>query len=301
MLKIKQKAMGKNIDKELLFCIAVLAIPLLQFIIFYIIVNFNSFLMAFQEATFNFGEVSYRFAGLDNFKRLWKDLTETTNMLGALKNSIITWFLTSLMGISISVIFSYYIFKKGWGGSFFRLILFLPSILPGILLAAIFQSFMDSVLPALFDIDPVFVLGEGTAFPMALVFSLWFGFGMQVLLYNGTMEQISPSVLEAAQLDGASHLVELWKIVIPEILPAVGTFLIAGIATIFTNQAGIYGFHGPYAIDYEGEYTLGYWMYTMVQKGEANYTYASAVGLCCTMIALPVTLAVKKLIVRKDA
>ena len=301
MLNTNPKTKGKKVDKELLFCIAVLAIPLLQFLIFYIIVNFNSFLMAFQKATFNYGEVSYSFAGLDNFKELWKDLTETNVLRSALKNSLITWFFTSLMGISSSVIFSYYIFKKGWGGSFFRLILFLPSILPAILLAAIFQSFVDTVLPKLFDINPLFVLGEGTAFPMALVFSLWFGFGMQVLLYNGTMEQISPSVLEAAQLDGATPIIELWKIVIPEILPAIATFLIAGIATIFTNQAGVYGFHGPDALNYEGEYTLGYWMYTKVQGGESNYTYASAVGLCCTMIALPVTLLVKRLLIRKEA
>ena len=54
MLKTKLKTKSKKIDKELLFCIAMLAIPLVQFIIFYVIVNFNSFLMAFQKATFNY-------------------------------------------------------------------------------------------------------------------------------------------------------------------------------------------------------------------------------------------------------
>ena len=300
MLNLKGQTRGKKVDKELLFCIAMLAIPLLQFTIFYVIVNFNSFLMAFQKAEFDYGKVTYRFIGFDNFKELWTDLTQTNVMRSAWKNSLKTWFFSSLVGISLAVILSYYIFKKGWGKSFFRLILFLPSILPGILLMAIFQSFVDSVVPELLDRNPIFILGEGTAFPMSIVFSVWFGFGMQVLLYNGTMEQISPSVMEAAQLDGATPLIELWNIVIPEIIPAVGTFLIAGIATIFTNQAGTYGFFGPDAINYEGEYTIGYWMYTKVQAGETYYPYASAIGLCCTMIALPLTMLVKKMVVRKE-
>lgn len=284
----------KKIDKELVFCLLMVAFPVLQFIVFYIIVNFNSFLLAFQRFNGDLAEVKYSFVGWENFKTLWIDLTETTNMRAALKNSLITWFFTSVVGITVAVAFSYYIFKKGWFGSGFKLILFLPSILPIILLVAVFQIFMDTIVPELFDKNPLFVLGEGTAFPSAVFFTVWFGFGTQVLLYSGSMAQISPSVLEAAKLDGASPLVELWKIVIPDIVPAISTFLIAGIAMIFTNQANLFGFHSGSALDYEGEYTLGYWMYAMVQKSEQNYPYVSAVGLCCTAIALPLTFAVKK-------
>lgn len=284
----------KKIDKELVFCLLMVAIPVLQFVVFYIIVNFNSFLLAFQRFNGDLAEIKYSFAGWENFKTLWVDLTQTTNMRAALKNSLITWFFTSVVGITVAVVFSYYIFKKGWFGSGFKLILFLPSILPVILLVAIFQIFMDTIIPELFDKNPLFVLGEGTAFPSAVFFTVWFGFGTQVLLYSGSMAQISPSVLEAAKLDGASPFVELWKIVIPDIVPAISTFLIAGIAMIFTNQANLFGFHSGSALDYEGEYTLGYWMYAMVQKSEQNYPYVSAVGLCCTAIALPLTFAVKK-------
>ena len=284
----------KKIDKELVFCLLMVALPVLQFIVFYIIVNFNSFLLAFQRFNGDLAEVKYSFAGWENFKTLWIDLTRTTNMRAALKNSLITWFFASVVGITVAVVFSYYIFKKGWFGSGFKLMLFLPSILPVILLVAIFQIFMDTIIPELFDKNPLFVLGEGTAFPSAVFFTVWFGFGTQVLLYSGSMAQISPSVLEAAKLDGTSPLIELWKIVIPDIVPAISTFLIAGIAMIFTNQANLFGFHSGNALDYEGEYTLGYWMYAMVQKSEQNYPYVSAVGLCCTAIALPLTFMVKK-------
>ena len=200
------------------------------------------------------------------------------------------------MGSTLAVIFSFYIYKKGWMSKTFRLILFLPTILPALLLGAIFQIFADSIIPELFDMNPLFVLGEGTAFPAALFFTIWFSFGMQILIYNGSMEQIEPSVMEAAKLDGASPVVELWFIVLPAIIPAIGTFLITGVATMFTNQVNLFGFHSSAALNYEGEYTIGYWMYTMTVKSESDYPYISAVGLCCTMIALPLTWLVRKLV-----
>ena len=285
---------GKKTDGELIFCLLMIALPVIQFIVFYIIVNFNSFLLAFRRFNGDMADVKYSFAGWDNFKTFWIDLTQTTNMRSAIKNSLTTWFFTSVVGITIAVIVSYFIFKKGWLASGFKLVLFLPSILPAILLVAIFQIFVDTIIPEVLNVNPLFVLGEGTAFPAALFFTVWFSFGTQVLLYCGSMAQISPSVLEAAKIDGVSPIIELWKLVIPEILPAISTFLIAGIATIFTNQANLFGFHSTYALEYEGEATLGYWMYAMTQKSEQNYPYVSTVGLCCTAIALPLTFLVKK-------
>ena len=164
------------------------------------------------------------------------------------------------------------------------------------LLGAIFQTFMDTIIPNLMDRVPLFALGEGTAFPTAMFFIVWFSFGSQILIYNGTMSQISPSVIESAQLDGATPLIELWKIVLPEIMPAVGTFLIVGIAGLFTNQANLFGFHGTGAKDYEGEYTIGYWMYVQTLGTETEYPYISTIGLCCTLIVLPMTWGVKKLV-----
>ena len=297
--QVRAKA-KKKIDGELIFCLLVIALPVIQFIVFYIAVNFSSILLAFQKFNGDLAETKYSFAGLENFQRLWTDLTQTTNLLEALKNSLITWFFTSVVGITIAVIFSYYIYKKGFLGSLFKLVLFLPSILPAILLVAIFQISMDTILPEILGINPIFVLGENTAFSAALFFTVWFGFGTQVLLYSGSMSQIDPSVMEAAKLDGASPMVELFKIVVPEIVPAISTFLIAGIATIFTNQANLFGFHSVHALDYNGEYTIGYFMYAMVQKSENNYAYVSAIGLCCTAIALPLTYLVKKVLAKVD-
>ena len=154
----------------------------------------------------------------------------------------------------------------------------------------------------LFDAPKVLEAAPDIRFTAVVFYTVWIGFGTQILLYTGTMEQISPAVIEAGQIDGVTPMKELWYIVIPEVIPTIGTFLVAGVAGAFMNQANLYNFYGQTASS--DNYTLGYYMFSMVQKnielgyGEAFYPYASAVGLCCTLLAVPPTLLLRKFFAR---
>ena len=293
----------RKFDKKLIFYIVCFALPVIQFLIFYVGVNFQSILLAFQK--YDGKTTSFYFDKQDlwvNFKKLFEELTETNTLLIALKNSLILWGATSIIGTVAAVFFSYYIYKQKGTGRFFRFILFIPSILPSILLAIVFTLFTGDVIPVLFDAPKVLEATPNIRFTAVVFYTVWIGFGTQILLYTGTMEQISPAVIEAGQIDGVTPMKELWYIVIPEVIPTIGTFLVAGVAGAFMNQANLYNFYGQTASS--DNYTLGYYMFSMVQKntelgyGEAFYPYASAVGLCCTLLAVPPTLLLRKFFAR---
>jgi ABC-type sugar transport system permease subunit len=293
----------RKIDKKLIFYIACFALPVLQFLIFYIGVNFQSILLAFQK--YDGKATSFYFDKQDlwvNFQRVYEELTETETLLISLKNSLILWGATSIVGTVAAIFFSYYIYKQKRTGRFFRFILFIPSILPAILLAIVFKLFTGDVIPVLFDAPKVLEAEPSIRFAAVVFYTVWIGFGTQILLYTGTMEQISPAVIEAGALDGVTPMKELWYIVIPEIIPTIGTFLVAGVAGAFINQANLFNFYGQTASS--DNYTLGYYMFSMVQKntdlgyGEAFYPYASAIGLCCTLVAVPPTLLLRKFFAR---
>ena len=138
-------------------------------------------------------------------------------------------------------------------------------------------------------------------FIVVIFYNLWVGFGTQVLLYSNAMEQINPSIIEAGQLDGAKPMREFFSIVLPEIIGTVLTFMIASIAAMFMNQANLFNFYGPW----DGTYplTLGYYMFTLVQINSSGYgyawfPYASALGLCCTLVAIPLTILFRNLSAR---
>lgn len=294
---------------ELIFYICLVALPLLQVAIFYFYVNLNSFAMSFQTYDTLAGKFSWD-PEFTNFKRLWMELTQPTLASSILWksfiNSVWIWVLTALFGRILAILFSYYIYKKWVFDKMFKFFLFLPSVLPGILLVIVFKFFANEAIPGyfleLFDktINPL-LIGSKSLMPTIYFFNIWASFGGQILIYTGSMDQISPEIIEAGQVDGVKPYQELFLIVVPMILPTVATFMVASVATLFTNQASLYSFFGD-NVDFEN-YTIGYYLFELVNKtgnGKSMYTYASALGIVCTLIALPLTMLVRRLLEGKE-
>ena len=202
--------------------------------------------------------------------------------------------------------FSYYIYKKWVLGKTFKFFLFLPSVLPSILLVIVFKFFANDAIPGYISeltgktIDGLFI-GKNSLMPTVLFYNVWVCFGAQLLIYTGAMDQIPPEIIEAGKVDGVSSTREFFSIVVPMILPTVATFVIANVATLFTNQANLYAFFGD-KVDY-ANYTIGYYLFELVNaegNGKSMYTYASALGIVCTLIAFPLTMLVKKLLSRGE-
>ncbi len=294
------KIRRKGDKSELIFYCLLVALPLLQICIFYFYVNFNSILMSFQKYskvtdtfTFDFGV---------NFSEIWYDLTKQTILLDALKNSIVVWIFTSGVGTFLSILFSYYIFKKWLGAKMFKFFLFLPTVLPSILLVGVYNFFVTDAVPGYMEeifnvkIQPLF--SYKSVLPPVIFFNVLTCFGAQLLIYTGAMDQISPEVLEAGQVDGVTSTREFFSIVLPMILPTISTFIVASVATLFTNQANLFSFFGSSGVNLTtNDYTLGYYLFMLVERdGESSYTYASALGIICTFIAFPLTLFVRWLL-----
>ena len=98
--------------KDLIFCLCVIAVPALQFAIFYIGVNFNSILMAFQKYDNSTIPAKYVWNGVANFKTLFNDLANSTEIHFAFKNSLLVFLVNVGVGTTLSLVFSLYIYKK---------------------------------------------------------------------------------------------------------------------------------------------------------------------------------------------
>ena len=300
-MAIKNKANRfKANRRKLLFYIIIMAYPIAQFCIFYIGVNFNSILLSVKQ--FNYDTGKYSFYGFKNFIDVFNNIRDLEYLKIAFKNSFIAYFWGLIFNGAFTLVFSYYIFKKCWASSFFSVILYLPSIIPSIALIIIYKYFCENAIPELassvFNHSMGGLLSElDTLFPALLVFGLWCGFGGKMLLYSGTMGGVDGSMLESAQLDGVNAFQEFFLIIIPSIWPTITTFVVVGIAGIFTNQLGIYGFFLTNA-EYQS-YTVGYYLYRNTLVGTiADYPYLAAFGLFLTAITLPIVLITRKLLTK---
>lgn len=288
--------MAKNVctnkkKKDLIFCLLLLALPMMQFAIFYIGVNINSLVMVFQryEVDMQTGLGAYTFNGFKNFETMVKQIYYDGIFLRALKNSFIAFVLVTLVGITLALVFSLYIFKKQPGSSAFRVFLFAPSILSSVVTVTMFRYFVEDVLPLIFHLEQGLLANTDTKFGTILFFTVWIGFGTQVLMYSGAMNALDPSIIEAAHLDGASPAREFFSIILPLIFPTLQTFLVTGVAGFFINQVNLLEFNGLWA---EARYmTVGYYLFKNAQSASAGeLPLLATYGVCLTLIAAPLTL-----------
>lgn len=296
---------SKNISRrgDLLFHSLLLVWPVLQFCVFYIGVNFNSFRLAFEGMN---GKPTFEwFANLFDPAQYYFDI-----ILTAFLRSLKYYAISTVISVPLALLFAFYIYKKHFGSKFFRLLLFLPSILSSMVMVVLFNRFVNGALIAVIqDINPSFTkisLFSGAEGYDAYVifFNILIGFGTTVLIYSNSMGEISPEVTEAAHLDGANTLQEIFHIVLPSIYSNISVFIVTGLATIFVNQYNLFSFFKD-GVTNGG--TLGYYIYLNVSSVAQDiadpsnalvYHQFSALGLVLTAITIPITFLVRYLLRR---
>lgn len=300
------KNKGKiGLKSDRLFYCLILIFPVLQFIIFYIGVNLNSFLLAFKNIEL---DDNYHYVitfGFEGFRKAF-DLLKDPEMAHIVEISFLSYFIKTAVSVPLGLLFSYYIAKKLFGAKFFRVVLFLPSILSAIVMVTLFRYFVDNAIPAMIEditgqegVLSLLSMSDNVQYATIMFYNLWIGFGVSVLMYANAMSGIDPSVLEAAKIDGATAFKEFWHITMPSIFSTLSVFLIAGVAGIFTDQLNLYSFYG--GDPQVANKTFGYYMFFMTNSGAINndmtkYPMLSAFGLMMTAVAVPLTFIVKRLL-----
>lgn len=296
----KKDFKDKKKREQILFYASFAIIPILQFIIYYIIVNFRTVVFAFQQYDVYTG--SYGFIGFKNFIEVFAQISQGGVIAIAVKNSLLLYGVTLLIGTTFALVFSYYINKKFLGSSVFRIILYLPHIMSNVSVVSIYKYFVDVGVPFVYlnvfgkEIAPL-LADSGTQFYTIMFLSVYLSFGNNVLIYTSSMSAISESVVESAQLDGVTKVKEFWYITLPMIFPTFVTFIVGGLANIFVNQMLLYDF---YAATAEKKlYTLGYYMYREVQQGGPDvYPHLSSIGLMLTVLMTALTFGIRHLMLK---
>lgn len=289
--------MQKTFNKDLIFYIVMLAFPVLQFCLFYIGVNGRSFLFSFQKISYDSTWTRVTEFSLDSIKLAFEELTGP-NLGPVLGTSFLAFVCTYFIGTTLALLFSYFIYKKLPMGNFFKVILFLPSIISGIVVASIFMSFFDNTYSEFAETQGL-LTNTDTRLPMVIFFNIFVGFGTSVLMYSNAMSGLSQEVIEAGRIDGCNQFREFFHIVLPGVFPTLTTFTITSVATIFTNQLALMSFYSTSVATENNLPTIGYVLYVRtLQAGDemTQYPFLSAIGLLLTLVAVPLTLTVKTLL-----
>ena len=297
VVQLSKKRNKKKINwKRLLFIWGMLAIPLIHFAIFFVYVNIDSVLMSFQK--FNVSEMTFEWT-VDNYARFWRELTSPT--MHSLRNAILnsTLFgLNDILLVLISLVLSYFFFKRIRGRSFFRIIFFLPSII-SIVIYTMAYKFMfqqntgpiNQLIKAFGGEPPMWFNEEKLTLLLVMVYCLWVGTGYNILIFGGAMANLNSEVIEYAKLDGVGMFRELFQIILPMIWPTLSVAFLGSVTTVFTLFIQVQLLTlGSSTFSVK---TIAHIINTSV---DTNPEWAATVGICFTLVAAPIIIGVRKLI-----
>ncbi len=293
---------NKRVDKKLLFYSICISIPVLHFLIFYVYINFNSFLLAFRQYEFTSQGISYTSAHFKNFAAAWKNLTTYDTRIW---NSLLYLVINFGVSTPIILLMSFYIYKSRLFSGFFKVMLFMPQILSAVVFGLIYKCLTNDVYLALFpNAENNLLLDLDKAKLAVIFFNLVMNLGVNMLMYTSAMSGVNKSLVESAQIDGCTAMKEFRYIMLPMIYPTILTLGIVTLARLFTDQYNLYTLYQNMAPS--NVPSIGYFLYLQANQpadnalvGQANYLsypVLSAYGIILMAIILPITLGLRYLL-----
>lgn len=214
-----------------------LMIPPLIYLIVFHYVPMYGLIMSFQDFSFRKGYLGSEWVGLEHF--IW--LAKNPAFINAFFNTLQINLLRILLGFPAPIILAILInevrltyFKRT-----VQTLSYLPYFISWVVLAGIFNDLLardygavNHFLAAL-GLPRVDFLQDARVFPVTLVVSeIWRTVGWGSIIYLATISTISPTLYEAAEVDGASRLAQIWYITVPSLYPAMVVVFLLSIGNV---------------------------------------------------------------------
>lgn len=163
-----------------------------------------------------------RFIGLENYQQMLADPI----FWKAMSNNL--WFALGTIptSIALALLMAVWVNDRITGRTLVRMAFFTPTILPMIAVANIWLFFYAPDYGLIDQFLSLFGLGgnnwlgnRDTALWALIAITVWKEAGFFMIFYLAGLQQISPTLLEAADLEGASYWQRLRRVVIPLLMP----------------------------------------------------------------------------------
>jgi putative aldouronate transport system permease protein len=222
-----------------------MALPAVLFIFVFAYLPMFGIIIAFKEYRFDKGIFGSDWIGLTNFQFLfgsdvaWRITRNTLVMnvmfivTGTITNIIVALLMNEVQG--------------KLRAKFYQSFMFMPHFLSWVVVgyfAFAFLSLDNGILNkvlAMFGAETVAWYREPDAWPAILVVvTLWKGVGYGSIFYLAIMLGINPEFYEAAKIDGAGKVQQIWYITMPHLVPVIIILTLFAVSGIFRADFGLF-------------------------------------------------------------
>lgn len=243
--------------------------------------------MSFQRFEPTLGFFNSQWVGFDNFKRLF----QLPDMLNVVRNTFFIATMKIVLGTIAAILIAILLneitnklFKRS-----VQTIIYAPYFLSWVILGGVFREILarDGLLNnfiANFGVESTAFLGDSVKFPWILILTdLWQMTGFNAIVYIAAIAGVSPTLYEAAAIDGADRFKQVFLVTIPGIAPYIVLMIILNMGYIL--NAGLDQILMLYSPSvYSTGDVIDTWVYRAGLKN-AQYSLASTVGLLRSIVS----------------
>lgn len=273
-----------------------MSVPFLIHVIIFKYIPIWGWVLAFQNYWPGKSVFQQTWVGLDNFRDLFNDPVFYQVLRNTLAMSIIKLVMGTVASIALALIINevrFMPFKKAA-----QTISYLPHFISWVVAANLVRDalstdggIVNDVLLSLNIIkEPIMFLGIPKLFWWIIGIShVWKEVGWGAIIYLAAIAGIDPSLYEAAVIDGAGRLKQMWYITLPSIKPTISILLIMNMGYLLSS-----GFEQQYllqngrVIDYARVFTIYELDYGIKMM---RYSFATAVGIFRSVVSLVLVFA----------
>ncbi len=259
---------------------------------------FAGLAIAFQDFKPWKGLFDNTWVGFDNFSEMFS----RPDALQVILNTLVISGLKIVFGLIVPFVFALFLNEVLSRGlqRFIQTLVFLPYFISWVILGGIM---IDILSPSggllnnalgVFGLKPIFFLGDNNWFqPMLIVTHLWKEFGYSTVIFLAALMGISPQLYEAAEVDGANRVQQVWHITIPGLLAitiVVGVLALSNILNAGFDQ--IFNLYNPMV--YQSGDVIDTFVYR-VGLLSGNFGLGTAVGLFKSLVSMILIIGAYKL------
>ncbi|MFZ1963821.1 MAG: sugar ABC transporter permease [Roseiarcus sp.] len=241
-----------------------------------------------------------KFIGLTNYGYLIGNAT----FLRALANNGIIIAVSLLIQLPLALAVAMMVAGRIAGAAAFRMIFFLPYVLADVGAGLIWRYMFDgeyglaAAIAGGLGLQPYYLLADKDwAFSAILIVVIWKYFGFYMMLFVAGLQGIDKSLLEAAEVDGASSFQRFRYITVPQLGPMIRLsvfFAVVGSLQLFDIVVPLTG-GGPFDTTHTMVSFLYYFGITRMRVG-----FGSAVGVVLFFICVTFAIGYQRMFMRDD-
>jgi len=277
--------------------IALFLLPAIGIMMFTLYIPFGwNAVLSFQEWN---GFADPIFIGFDNFVKMFNDPT-TMRSFG---NSVFLALVSTGIAVVLGILLTAFVYKVSLKeGSFYRLIIFLPVMLPTAVIGLLFTFVFNPEMGLLNNLLRAIGLGQyatawlensNTVMWCLVAVNVWKISGLTMMLCYAAMQMLPESIFESSRIDGASYPRQFFSLILPLIKPTIL------MATVYSLVMNFKSYDLVFVMTRGGPGTVSQTVPIEMMKTAFNFNefgYSAAMGLILCAIVMLVIVIVRRVL-----